>query len=137
MAKTVDKLEEIFALFNSSGHSKDVARAKQAGALSLVALCRQYTPRILPILFEIAEHGANADRLKAIQIILDRGFGKAPQVVEIVRRMSDKDVLDIAEAIAQKRRGRLESGPGTIDAQLSEQACNALQQQDDGDGEDD
>jgi hypothetical protein len=65
----------------------------------LAELCRQHGPMAVATLVEIAQHGGQeSDRIAASKVLLDRGYGKATERVELsgpdggplnVRELSD------------------------------------------------
>lgn len=78
-------------------------RGRPKKDFKLAELAQQYTEKALNVIVEILEFGENQkDKLKAAEILLDRGYGKAPQSVHadltgdieinvnITRRQRDK-----------------------------------------------
>lgn len=73
----------------------------------MIAHCRQYAGQLVNMLIDAAKNAPKtADRLRAIEILLDRGFGKAPQLVQVMRQLAPEQVEAVAEAIIKKRRAQ-------------------------------
>jgi hypothetical protein len=94
-------------------------RVRKLAGISLVAQCRQYISVLLPVLLDIAVNGEDRDRLRAIEILLDRGYGKAPQIVNIVQSVDSETLQQIASAIIQKRELAPASTPQIVEARLA------------------
>jgi hypothetical protein len=94
-------------------------RVRKLAGISLVAQCRQYISALLPVLLDIAVNGEDRDRLRAIEILLDRGYGKAPQIVNIVQSVDSETLQQIASAIIQKRELAPASTPQIVEGRLA------------------
>jgi len=91
----------------------------------VVEACRKAGPDMIKTLIKIVqdEKAHTSARVRAAEIILDRGYGKAPQVVEFaVRQLTDAEVERKARAILMKREVQLEK----------ERVVDALPEVDDG-----
>lgn len=75
----------------------------------LIELCRQHTPAVIKRLAEIVEKGEERAAVAAAKELLDRGYGKAKQVVEVskqdVKTMSDEELRQKAREIVAKYSG--------------------------------
>ena len=78
---------------------------------SLPLLARSFTRRAVELLAEVLdnEDEATKNRIQAAQILLDRGWGRAPQSVEInvtstdnVRELSREALIQIASGAAEQ-----------------------------------
>ncbi|SVA78041.1 uncharacterized protein METZ01_LOCUS130895 [marine metagenome] len=59
----------------------------------------------------------SADRLKAIEMLLDRGFGRSPQQLDIAHSVSDRPLESLSDATLQllvENARQLEEGIGNI-----------------------
>jgi hypothetical protein len=72
----------------------------------LIELCRQHTPAVIKRLSEIVKNGEERAAVAAAKELLDRGYGKAKQVVEVsrqdVKTMSDEELREKAREVIAK-----------------------------------
>ena len=92
--------------------SARVPQNTRKGVLDVRSLARQYAHAAVNTLFQIAVKGKNESaRVAASVALLDRGFGKPDQAVEVIRRSiveySDADLLRL---IAERDDGKLIEG---------------------------
>jgi hypothetical protein len=58
-----------------------------------------------------------ADQLKAIEMLLDRGFGRSPQQLDVAHSVSDRPFEHLSDATLQllvENAGLLEEGSGAV-----------------------
>ena len=58
-----------------------------------------------------------ADQLKAIEILLDRGFGRSPQQLDIAHSVSDRPLAHLSDETLQllvENARQLEEGSGVV-----------------------
>ena len=58
-----------------------------------------------------------ADQLKAIEMLLDRGFGRSPQQLDIAHSVSDRPLQHLSDATLQllvENARQLEDGSGVV-----------------------
>ena len=58
-----------------------------------------------------------ADQLKAIEMLLDRGFGRSPQQLDIAHSVSDRPFANLSDATLQllvENARQLEEGTGVV-----------------------
>ena len=113
--KIIDKLDRL----TEQANSEAAKRVRRLAGISLVAQCRQYISILLPVIFDIALNGEDKDRLKAIEMLLDRGYGKAPQIVNIVQSLDDATLQKVAAAIIDKRQLAPKSTPQIVEAKIA------------------
>jgi hypothetical protein len=87
---------------------------------SLARMCRKMTPDVVQLLHTIikGEHpdATVGDRLKAAQLVLDRGFGRAVSVVEMHVTETPKDVRQLSrEQLVRLANGEVIEIASTID----------------------
>jgi hypothetical protein len=76
----------------------------------VVALAREHTEDAIETLVKIMmdDKAHTSARVRAAEILLDRGYGKAPQRIELnVQQWSDREVWDAAHAIMAKHNGEM------------------------------
>ena len=59
-----------------------------------------------------------ADQLKAIEMLLDRGFGRSPQQLDVARSVYDRPVKHLSDEtlrLLAENAGQLEEGPEVVD----------------------
>jgi len=59
-----------------------------------------------------------ADQLKAIEMLLDRGFGRSPQQLDVAHSVSDRPVKHLSDEtlrLLAENAGQLEEGPEVVD----------------------
>lgn len=80
---------------------------------SLVAQCRREAGEALRTIIKIMKDPAAKpqERLKAAELILDRGYGKAPERIEVVRALSDEQLKALAHALVQEEAPALIAAP--------------------------
>lgn len=83
-------------------------------------LARQYTVKAVRTLAEIMQNKkAHAGaRVRAAELLLERGYGKTPQVLNVVQHMGSEELERAARDILEKRAKALEAK--TIEAKLDE-----------------
>jgi len=62
-----------------------------------------------------------ADQLKAIEMLLDRGFGRSPQQLDIAHSVSDRPLEHLSDATLQlliESAKQLEEGSGVVEGQV-------------------
>ena len=87
--------------------------------VDLVAVARTHTEAAIKTLSEIAQHGENEGaRVRAAEALLDRGWGKAPQVVEHTARDLSDDELErrVRRILLGEEPEAMVHDPGTIEA---------------------
>ena len=105
-AKTI---KESLDVLLKGGHGKHPAKIvkhmQEAAGLSMVAAARRYAPAAMATLFSILldETAGLEVKRKAANDILDRAYGKAPQLVDVIKRIDQSDVERVAAAILAKR----------------------------------
>ena len=58
-----------------------------------------------------------ADQLKAIEMLLDRGFGRSPQQLDVAHSVSDRPFANLSDATLQllvENARQLEEGTGVV-----------------------
>ena len=77
---------------------------KPKQVIEVVHLARQYTTLAITTLAEIAKEGlSEAARVHASEILIERGWGKAPQTITVLderdtQDLTDQDLVDIVRA---------------------------------------
>lgn len=73
-------------------------RPKRSGQeLDLIAACKEKTPQALSVIVGIMEHGeTEKNRLAAAQSIIERGYGKATQVIDATITTHEMTIDDLA-----------------------------------------
>jgi len=59
-----------------------------------------------------------ADQLKAIEMLLDRGFGRSPQQLDVAHSVFDRPVKHLSDEtlrLLAENAGQLEEGPEVVD----------------------
>jgi hypothetical protein len=59
-----------------------------------------------------------ADQLKAIEMLLDRGFGRSPQQLDVAHSVSDRPLKHLSDEtlrLLAENAGQLEEGPEVVD----------------------
>ena len=59
-----------------------------------------------------------ADQLKAIEMLLDRGFGRSPQQLDVAHSVSDRPLKHLSDETLRllvENAGQLEEGPEVVD----------------------
>ena len=92
-------------------------------AESLARLCRKMTPDVVELLHTIikGEHpDANvSDQLKAAQLVLDRGYGRAVSVVEMSVTTQPRELKALTrEELIRLANGEVLSLPVTVDGEV-------------------
>jgi len=62
-----------------------------------------------------------ADQLKAIEMLLDRGFGRSPQQLDVAHSVSDRPLKHLSDATLQllvENARQLEKGSGVVDSEF-------------------
>jgi len=62
-----------------------------------------------------------ADQLKAIEMLLDRGFGRSPQQLDIAHSVTDRPLENLSDATLQlliESAKQLEEGSGVVEGQV-------------------
>lgn len=81
-----------------------------------VQACRALTPQIIQVLTEILVNGERgADRLKAGEILLERGWGRPSPAPEEIRAVQESPLLAAIAQIALSSRQDAVKAPKTID----------------------
>lgn len=86
---------------NKLGHGTRPSVARHVTELARVYTC-QAVETLASIMLD-TEINASA-RVKAAEVLLDRGYGKAPITYDIVHTLNDKELQETAYRILQKRR---------------------------------
>jgi len=58
-----------------------------------------------------------ADQLKAIEMLLDRGFGRSPQQLDVAHSVNDRPLAHLSDATLQllvESAGQLKEGSGVV-----------------------
>lgn len=97
--------------------------------MSASELARQHTERAIEVAAEILENGEDKDRLKAADMLLDRGHGKAAQAIiavpaskqqqAMLAAMSDDELMKVLQAARLPRLAPIEASFTEIDPLLS------------------
>ena len=86
-----------------------MAHARTSAGFALVAACRAQATRLVDQLHSIAfsSRELTRDRIRAIEILLERGYGKAPQIVALLGQLEQQvgasGLEQAAKAILAKR----------------------------------
>ena len=101
------------------GHVLEVTGGKEL-VDALVSIVRGVVPSVA------AQEGSRprkdqqvrpADQLKAIEMLLDRGFGRSPQQMDIAHSISDRPLAHLSDATLQllvENARQLEEGSGVV-----------------------
>jgi hypothetical protein len=103
-----------------NGRAGDPYKAEQR--LSLAQMCRAMSEDVVLLLHDIVkgEHpdATVSDQLKAAQLVLDRGFGRAVSVVEMTVTEAPKTVRQLSrEELVRLANGEVLSLPVTIEGE--------------------
>ena len=93
---------------------RDLASGEQRAALE--ELARSHTETAINVLVEIATTGTSESaRVSAAGVILDRGYGKAPQHIDanINARVAFEDMIAAAHKYDEEQQRRAEREPDT------------------------
>lgn len=82
---------------------------------AVAELARKYTEDAITILAHIMKTGADSDKLKAIKILLERGHGRVPEVVEVQQQ---KGVNKVEVLRALNKNPQVVAAMGTIAREL-------------------
>jgi len=71
----------------------------------IAVLAREYTTQAIETLAEIMRNKRtqSSARVRAAEILLDRGYGKAQQTVNLIQHFGSKELEEAARAILRKR----------------------------------
>ena len=75
--------------------------------------CRELVPLAMERLTQIVLTGSDSDALKAIEQVLNRGYGRAPQTVDVTVGLEGESLQQVARAILKRRA--TEALPGGYD----------------------
>lgn len=87
---------------------------RRGPGIGLAEQCRELTEEALDTLVAIMRgdiKGTAGDKHRAVQTILERGYGKAPVMVDIIHSMDRAQLEEAALAIIARRRARGELDP--------------------------
>ena len=106
--------------YGRGGHPDGTVEEK---AQSLALMCRNMTADVVALLHQIVKgdhpDASVGDQLKAAQLVLDRGYGRAVSVVEMRVSDSPKNVRQLSrEDLVRLANGEVLSLPVTIEGEL-------------------
>jgi hypothetical protein len=90
---------------------------------SLTSICRREASAAMDTIVKIMKDpGAKpGERLKAAEMIIERGFGKIPEKLEIARALPDEQLRCLAEKLLERRCQLVEKNETIIEAELDEE----------------